>query len=255
MTSNNFTYQIFLSLRLTRVCYFRFVAGICPNAQVIAPGLVLFKGALNLDQQKWLANYALVDVEDGDKHSFMATVPGRPGKVYNSDEGRGRIYDSLMTFPNYQTIQTLCNSLVGKARELDAKMPQMMPTHLLLLKYANADGMYWHADSDPNDGDNDHPIVSISLGNSCDFGFKLVFQQEQFIRLDSGDVLIWGGPNRMLLHCVGKVYLNTAPEFLPFKNARLNFTFRDAPNILGQEELFKYSVESHYTTMSPTKSS
>ena len=24
--------------------------------------------------------------------------------------------------------------------------------------------MGWHKDSDPNDGDNDHPIVSISLG-------------------------------------------------------------------------------------------
>lgn len=55
--------------------------------------------------------------------------------------------------------------------------------------------MYWHKDSDPNDGNNDHPIVSITIGNSCDFGIKLVGQKEKFIRLDSGDVIIWGGMN------------------------------------------------------------
>ncbi len=53
--------------------------------------------------------------------------------------------------------------------------------------------MYWHKDSDPNDGNNDHPIVSITIGNSCDFGIKLVGKKEEILRLDSGDVVIWGG--------------------------------------------------------------
>ena len=59
--------------------------------------------------------------------------------------------------------------------------------------FVEIDGMYWHKDSDPNDGNNDHPIVSITIGNSCDFGIKLVGKPEQLIRLDSGDVIIWGG--------------------------------------------------------------
>ena len=56
-------------------------------------------------------------------------------------------------------------------------------------------------------GDNDHPIVSISLGSTCSFGYKPIFQKEKFVKLESGDILIWGGPERMLEHCVDKVFL------------------------------------------------
>jgi alkylated DNA repair dioxygenase AlkB len=56
------------------------------------------------------------------------------------------------------------------AQEVDVAMPEMEPTHLLLNYYVTALGMNWHSDDDPNDGDGDIPIVSISLGNSCRFG-------------------------------------------------------------------------------------
>jgi len=98
--------------------------------------------------------------------------------------------------------------------------------------------MCWHADDDPNDGDNDHPIVSLSIGNSCEFGLELD-QQVSKIILTSGDALIWGGPQRMLRHAVLKVNLGTSPSYLPLDNVRLNFTFRDAPNILGKEDEWK----------------
>jgi hypothetical protein len=64
-------------------------------------------------------------------------------------------------------------------------------------------------------------------------------KNEQFVDLKSGDVLIWGGPERMLEHCVDKVMIGTSP----FENlkGRLNFTFRSAPNIIGKEEEFKTS--------------
>lgn len=57
-------------------------------------------------------------------------------------------------------------------------------------------------DSDSNDGDNDSPVISISLGNACDFGMKLIGKKEQTLRLESGDALLFWGKNRMLLHCV-----------------------------------------------------
>ena len=59
--------------------------------------------------------------------------------------------------------------------------------------------------------------------------------------LESGDVLVWGGPNRMLRHCVGKVYSNTAPTYLPadLRNARLCFTLRDTPTMAGHEWEFQ----------------
>ena len=43
----------------------------------------------------------------------------------------------------------------------------------------------------------------------------------------------------MLSHCVQGVEMGTAPKHLAFiGNARLNFTFRSAPNILGKEKDF-----------------
>jgi len=216
------------------------------HVQVIAPGLVCMKGALSSEQQIWLASYAM-SAGSREKSGFwlpQSTSDTEKPRVLNSDEFRGRIYDDIENFPDSPKVQTLCHLLVSRARECDNRMPQMDPTHLLLLYYASADGMEWHSDSDVNDGNNDHPIVSITIGNSSDFGFKLTGKPAQTIRLDSGDVLIWGGPNRMLYHCVERVYKGTVPEYLKHivPDARLNFTYRDAPNVRGRENEFKYNL-------------
>jgi alkylated DNA repair dioxygenase AlkB len=213
--------------------------------QVIAPGLVYLKQALSEDQQRWLAKYA-IDAGNRKDHGFWIDAPGENGestRVLNSDKGRGRIYDDVLNFPDAERVEDLCHKLVACARNKDSKMPEMNPTHLLLLYYATHDGMEWHSDSDKNDGNNDHPIVSICIGNSCDFGYKIVAKQAQTLQLNSGDVLIWGGPNRMLLHCVEKVHQNTCPDFLQdlLGNVRLNFTYRDAPNVRGEENKYKYN--------------
>eukprot|EP01125_Pyxidicula_operculata_P020435 TRINITY_DN7548_c0_g1_i1.p1 TRINITY_DN7548_c0_g1~~TRINITY_DN7548_c0_g1_i1.p1 ORF type:complete len:236 (-),score=18.99 TRINITY_DN7548_c0_g1_i1:129-836(-) len=215
--------------------------------QVISPGLVFFKGALSNEQQIWLANYALKASSDG-VHSFWETLPDGT-KLLNSDVGRGRIYDDITKFPDHPEVTELCQNFVEKARAVDSKMPMMQPTHLLLLWYASDDGMIWHSDNDKNDGSNDHPIVSITIGNSCDFGYKIVGKKESILKLESGDILIWGGPNRMLPHCVEKVYMNTCPSFLPISNVRLNFTYRDAPEVRGREADFKYNVMNDYSLL------
>lgn len=48
-----------------------------------------------------------------------------------------------------------------------------------------------------------------------------------FVRLYVLDVLIWGGPQRMLEHCVRGVKMGTTPHFLrkTIGDARLNFTY------------------------------
>jgi len=108
----------------------------------------------------WLANYALGAGSDP-HHGFWVTLPDGQ-KALNSDKGRGRIYDAIETFPEPNNIRDLCDTLVKAAQKRDDKMPSMQPTHLLLLYYATEEGMYWHSDSDKNDGDNNHPI-----GKSC----------------------------------------------------------------------------------------
>lgn len=139
-----------------------------------------------------------------------------------------------------------------QVKEKDPSMPECNPTHLLLLYYASARGMGYHADNGENDGDNDHPIISFSLGNSCEFGMKLT-KGEKKITLASGDIIIWGGVQRMMRHSVLSVKTGSSPHYLNLgREVRLNFTFRDAPNILGREEdfaIFDSQANSRYANL------
>lgn len=199
---------------------------IIPKVQVLHPGIVLLKSALDVASQLWLLEYAsdprILSLPD-----FWQEFEGKPA--------RGRCYNHLSHFSNAEAIRQLCLSLVEAARQADSALPEMQPTHLLLLHYLTHHGMNWHQDCDPNDGDNDHPIVSMSLGNSCVFGYKLPGCKPVEILLESGDVLIWGGEQRMLLHCVHRVIPDSVPDFLPLKDTRINFTYRDAPSVQGLE--------------------
>eukprot|EP00747_Dinoflagellata_sp_TGD_P222662 gnl/TRDRNA2_/TRDRNA2_94365_c0_seq1.p1 gnl/TRDRNA2_/TRDRNA2_94365_c0~~gnl/TRDRNA2_/TRDRNA2_94365_c0_seq1.p1 ORF type:complete len:252 (+),score=37.20 gnl/TRDRNA2_/TRDRNA2_94365_c0_seq1:73-828(+) len=210
------------------------------NAQVeaLGPGLVVIRGALSPDAQCRLATYAL-EIGGGKQGGFW--INDDSGRRLNAGPARGRIYKALQHYRDFEFIRSLCLELVDTARHAAPKLPLMDVTHMLLLYYTGTDGMGWHRDSDPNDGDNDHPIVSVSVGNSCEFGYKPLLQSEHAVMIESGDVLIWGGPQRMLEHCVRSVQPGSAPAHLratQLGDARLNFTFRSAPNILGEEERY-----------------
>lgn len=139
---------------------------ITPQVTVIAPGFVHIKGALDEAAQRQLCTFAA-------KFDFWTTLPNGE-RVLNSGTERGRIYDAIHKFPESDMIKQKCLGFVSLAQKYDSKMPSTNPTHLLLLYYAGESGMYWHRDSDKNDGDTDHPVVSLSLGDACDFGYKLI---------------------------------------------------------------------------------
>lgn len=213
------------------------------SCSCLAPGIVLLKGALSREQQIYLAQYACKEGHVNEpghasERNFWTIKDGQ--RVFNSAKGRGRIYDAISTFSEPDLIRSIATGLAEVAKKVDPTMPEFNPTHLLLLYYATNVGIGWHADSGANDGDNDHPIVSISLGNSAVFGIKIDGQTITKIPLESGDVIIWGGEQRMLKHSVLSCKPNTSPAYLKLPNARLNFTFRDAPNILGHESQFKF---------------
>lgn len=50
------------------------------------------------------------------------------------------MYDAIETFPEPDNIRALCETLVKAAQSRDDKMPDMNPTHLLLLYYATEEG-------------------------------------------------------------------------------------------------------------------
>jgi len=80
-------------------------------------------------------------------------------------------------------------------------------------------------------------VVSVSIGDSCDFAYSMERSSDseialgaarpKTIRLDSGDVLVFGGPARMIFHGVTKVHANNRPKSLCMVPGRLNLTFRE----------------------------
>mmetsp|Transcript_112743 Transcript_112743/g.168708 ORF Transcript_112743/g.168708 Transcript_112743/m.168708 type:complete len:129 (-) Transcript_112743:132-518(-) len=120
----------------------------------------------------------------------------------------------------------------------------MSPTHLLSLYYASRTGIRWHQDNAENDGTQEHPVVSLSLGNACTFEFKHLKTDKKAkeIRLESGDCLVFGGPARMMFHAVTKILEGTGPLTDILGDARMNLTYRDAPEVLGREDEFRYFI-------------
>ena len=81
------------------------------------------------------------------------------------------------------------------------------------------------------------PVVSVSIGDSCEFAYcderpddtaaAAPAARPRSVRLDSGDVLVFGGPSRLLFHGVTKILPQRRPKELRLAPGRLNLTFRE----------------------------
>jgi alkylated DNA repair protein (DNA oxidative demethylase) len=75
----------------------------------------------------------------------------------------------------------------------------------------------------------DAPVVTISLGDTALFRLAAVDRRTgpfTDIELCSGDLLVFGGPNRRIHHGVPKVLPDTAPDGLGLPPGRLSITVR-----------------------------
>jgi DNA oxidative demethylase len=74
------------------------------------------------------------------------------------------------------------------------------------------------------------PVVTISLGDTCTFRLAGVDRRTgpfTDIEMRSGDLLVFGGPNRRIYHGVPKVVPGTAPPGLGLPPGRLSITVRE----------------------------
>ena len=75
-------------------------------------------------------------------------------------------------------------------------------------------------------------MVSLSIGLCADFGYKNAYgdKTHAVVKLKSGDAILFGGPSRMIVHSVLRVYPHTMPGFLRgiMRIGRLNITYRFA---------------------------
>ena len=261
-----------------------------PTLETLLPGLAVVRSSLSEHAQTRLAEHACALGRRPAPEGFLS-ADGRP----NSRPYRSRIFSAVSAWPDPEFVQGVCEDAVhvarsgaadGTGRGTAGDLPAMTPTHVLLLAYMNDEGVGWHRDIYENDGQADHPIVTINLGNACDFVFKDDHSEPKTsLTLHSGDALLFGGPRRHAMHKVSRVHEGTCPEFLlptlagvlerarrehpskkerenddeekdnveeeeepPFgETVRLSLTFRDAPAVLGREHEFAtFKVEEHF---------
>lgn len=116
------------------------------------------------------------------------------------------------------------SALAVRAAEA-AGFPGFMPISCLINRYAPKAKMGLHQDKD--EGDFSAPIVSVSLGLPAMFLFGGLKRSDrpQRIHLESGDVVVWGGPARMNYHGIAPVADSADPLT---GSCRINLTFRRA---------------------------
>lgn len=99
------------------------------------------------------------------------------------------------------------------------------PDACLINRYGPGARMAAHQDRD--EADMTQPIVSISLGMDAVFLFGGLTRKDplQRIPLHHGDVVVWGGPSRLVFHGIAPVKDHPHPDL---GACRINLTFRRA---------------------------
>ena len=104
-----------------------------------------------------------------------------------------------------------------------AGFPTFIPNACLINRYSFCARLSLHQDK--NEQDYTHPIVSVSLGLPATFLLGTLRRTDtpRRIRIHHGDVLVWGGPARLVYHGVAPITAGDHPLTGPF---RINITFR-----------------------------
>ncbi|HEY4172704.1 MAG TPA: DNA oxidative demethylase AlkB [Rhodopila sp.] len=107
----------------------------------------------------------------------------------------------------------------------DAGYPDFQPDACLINLYEPGARLTLHQDRDERDKAS--PIVSVSLGLPAVFLFGGLRRTERprRIRLENGDVVVWGGPSRLAFHGIETLADGSHPIT---GRSRINLTFRRA---------------------------
>jgi len=106
-----------------------------------------------------------------------------------------------------------------------ARFPDFSPDACLINRYEAKAKLSLHQDKDEQDFSS--PIVSVSLGLPATFLFGGLERKDPVHRtvLSHGDIVVWGGPNRLAYHGVSPVKAGFHPKL---GACRINLTFRKA---------------------------
>ena len=107
----------------------------------------------------------------------------------------------------------------------DAGFARFEPDACLINQYEPGTRLSLHQDKDEQD--HSHPVVSVSLGLPATFQFGGLRRNDPALKvpLQHGDIVVWGGPSRLVFH--GVLALKDGEHPLTGRR-RFNLTFRKA---------------------------
>lgn len=202
------------------------------SKEMLAEGAVILRGFAAPDGPELIQ--ALTDVlsvspfrhmvvRGGHRMSVAMTNCGALGWV--SDEA-GYRYDPVdpVTGRNWPPMPGVFEQLAIRAAA-EGGFEGFATDACLVNRYEPGAQMGLHQDK--NEVDYGAPIVSVSLGLPATFlfGGARRSDQQKRIRVESGDVIVWGGTNRLAYHGIAKL---AAGEHPLTGGYRINLTFRKA---------------------------
>jgi alkylated DNA repair protein (DNA oxidative demethylase) len=201
----------------------------------VAPGAVWLKAWLPMDEQVSLVSRCRA-ILDGPSGGYVPTVRGG-GKMRVRMTCLGRHWNPL-TYRYTATredfdgaaVPPLPDDWVALASALAADAGFAFTPDICLINYYGDDGrMGLHQDKDesPMSLSDGVPVVSISIGDTARFQFGGLRRRDpvETLRLESGDVFVFGGDARLRYHGVARTVPRTAPPELGLEG-RFNLTFR-----------------------------
>lgn len=203
-----------------------------PARQTLAPGATLLRGrALGADRQALAAIEQIAAVAPfrrmvtpgGFEMSVAMTNCGTAGWVTDRKGYRYAPRDPL-SGRAWPAMPALFLRLAGDAAA-EAGFPGFVPDSCLINRYDPGVRLSLHQDKD--EADYGHPIVSVSLGLPATFQFGGDRRSDPpaKVKLRHGDVVVWGGPSRLVYH--GVLALKDGEHPLTGRR-RINLTLRKA---------------------------
>ena len=198
----------------------------------LAEGAVLLRGFAARDQRALIqevekiaaaAPFRHMITPGGQKMSVAMTNCGPLGWV---SDRKGYRYDSVdpASGAPWPGMPSTFLRLARNAAQ-EAQLEKFEPDACLINRYEPGTRLSLHQDRDETDFG--APIVSVSLGLPAVFLFGGLTRSERprRIRVESGDVAVWGGPARLSFHGIAPL----ADGNHPFTGrCRINLTFRKA---------------------------
>jgi len=202
----------------------------------VASGAAWLRRWLSLEQQLQLVEQCRA-IMDGPAGGYVPTVRGG-GKMHVRMTCLGRhwnprTYRYVATREDHDDapVAPVPEAWVALASAAAREAGFECRPDICLINFYGEDGrMGVHQDKDesPASLEAGKPVVSISLGDTARFMFGGLRRRDQMqaIRLESGDVFVFGGASRLRYHGVTRILPGSAPPELAMEG-RFNLTFRE----------------------------